>query len=170
VGTAKCKKKSDDPMAVKWALGRLVIVGEEIDFIQRVVVDSSATGQSSALNPIITDGTATTAAITLTFQGNAPTGATATISSTTDTNFSTAVALTADTTTKVDASTLIFDPPPGKSLIAGSYYIVVLSVPNVAPLTRIIQVPAATTSTPAPSTTPAPAAGQTLTTPPAPPQ
>ena len=170
--TANCLKKKDDPLAVKWALGRLVIVGEEIDFIQRVVVDSSATGQAASLNPVITDGEATTSAVTLTFQGNAPTGATATISSSTDTNFTTAVALTLDTTTKADASALIFDVPSGKKLAAGGYYTVIISLPNVAPLTRIIQVLAASATPSTPTTTPAaaPAAAQAPASPPTPPQ
>jgi hypothetical protein len=40
------KKLSCDPFIVKLALGRMVIVGDQIDYIQRVVVDSSVTSQA----------------------------------------------------------------------------------------------------------------------------
>lgn len=139
--TANCLKKKDDPLAVKWALGRLVIVGDEVDFIQRVVVDSVATTQAAALNPVITDGEATKNTVKLTFQGNAPTGATATISSTADTNFSTAEALDVDKSPSTDPSTLSFAVSGGKTLTPGDDYTVTVFVPNVAPLTRIVEVP-----------------------------
>jgi hypothetical protein len=39
------KKLVCDPVIVKLALGRMIIVGDQIDFIQRVVVDSTVTSQ-----------------------------------------------------------------------------------------------------------------------------
>jgi hypothetical protein len=39
------KKLVCDPLVVKLALGRMIIVGDQIDYIQRVVVDSNVTSQ-----------------------------------------------------------------------------------------------------------------------------
>ena len=44
-----CATGGDNPTAVKLALGQLVIVGDEINYIQRVVVDSNVTSQE--VNP-----------------------------------------------------------------------------------------------------------------------
>jgi hypothetical protein len=52
-----CAKNGDNPTAVKLALGQIVIVGDEIDYIQRVVVDSGVNSQE--VNPSPSIGTVT---------------------------------------------------------------------------------------------------------------
>ena len=56
----KCIKTRDDPFAIKLALGKMVIVGDYIDYIQRVVVDSGVNSQEA--NPA---GTIVAASLTL---------------------------------------------------------------------------------------------------------
>jgi hypothetical protein len=49
-----CLKKSDcGPLPVKLALGSIVIVGDQVDFYQRIVVDSSVTSQEVPTPPAI---------------------------------------------------------------------------------------------------------------------
>lgn len=140
----KCKKAKDDPLAVKWALGGLVIVGEEIDFIQRMVVDTSAITQAGNLNPVFTT-VATANTVTVTFVGNAPASATATIASDSppDPGFSSPVALTPSTS--ANPSQLVFllpqSPATSSLLTDGDTYTVALTIPNVAPITQNVTVP-----------------------------
>lgn len=140
----KCAKTKDDPLAVKMALGQIEIIGDEISFIQRVVVDPAALSQAGNLNPVVTGQSATSNTVTLTFQGNAPANATATIVSNSplDSNFSTPATLTS--TTSTNPSQLVFalpTTPTGLQLTDGDVYTIAINVPNVAPFTELVQVP-----------------------------
>jgi hypothetical protein len=152
-------------MAVKLALGSLVIVGEEVDFIQRVVVDTAANAQTANLNPVITIATATTNSVSLTFQGIAPASATAAITASSDSSISSPVQLTLGAPSS-DPATLTFNLPSSpapKSLTPNIYYTVVLSVPEVMPLTCIVHVPQApAVPAQAPGQNPAPPAASAL--------
>jgi hypothetical protein len=58
----KCvKKESCDPVLVKIALGHIVLVGDHVDYIQRVVVDSGVTSQAVAPVPFIANASSLTA-------------------------------------------------------------------------------------------------------------
>jgi hypothetical protein len=61
--------KSNDPVIVKVLLGDLVIVGDSVDYLQRMVVDTSVTSQEVTPSPTVQDATATANTITLTGTG-----------------------------------------------------------------------------------------------------
>ncbi|MGO9123361.1 MAG: IPT/TIG domain-containing protein [Terriglobales bacterium] len=61
--------KSGDPAIVKVLLGDLVIVGDQVDYLQRMVVDTSVTSQEVNPAPTVQDTNADSKTITLTGTG-----------------------------------------------------------------------------------------------------
>lgn len=126
----KCEKHSDDPTAVKLALGNLIIVGDEISFIQRLVVDPTVTSQEVNPAPTVT-ATATTTAVTanITSQTN-ETPLAAVITSQAD---SSSQIVQLDSKSKLPTAT--FTIPSAQALKSGSSYNIQLLFPKSAPVT-----------------------------------
>jgi hypothetical protein len=131
----KCKKSKDDPTAVKLALGDIVIVGDQLDFLQRIVVDPNVTSQQVTAPGQISNIAATTSAITVTFNGTVPpvsllSGATAILQGSTSTA---AIQLSISSSTgSSNPLQVVFNPPSGKSLVPGTY---TLAIPGLSPST-----------------------------------
>jgi hypothetical protein len=134
----KCGKTKDDPFAVKLALGNIVIVGDEIDFIQRVVVDPNVTSQE--VNPTVTDVEATTTQVTASLGGGAASNMTAEILTSSDGSITTPLSLTL-ASQQPDPSKLIFNVP--QSLKPSTFYSIQFNIPGIPAITKSVQVPLA---------------------------
>ncbi|MGH9344523.1 MAG: hypothetical protein ACRD19_12280 [Terriglobia bacterium] len=139
----RCAKGKDDPYAVRLALGNLVIVGDEIGFVQRIVVDPNVTSQEVTPNATAATAIVSTDSVALAFNGVAPPATSLAQATIQLQPGGTAIPL--GTPTGQGGSQVIFALPKqsgGSPLQPGAYKITIPSTaPGVPPITTTVRLP-----------------------------